>query len=135
MKRLVIMRGLPGSGKSTHAKELQGGVPTRVICSADDYFMKDGIYQFDPKQLGKAHEACKAKAHTAMLKSMSVVIIDNTNMQKWEFQDYIAFGMMYGYKIEKIVCGNLIDIKLYAERNTHGVPFESIKRMAERFEP
>jgi tRNA uridine 5-carbamoylmethylation protein Kti12 len=54
-KTLYIMRGVPGSGKSTLAKQLAEGDESKIF-STDDYWMKDGTYQFDPKMLGNAHE-------------------------------------------------------------------------------
>jgi len=49
------MRGIPGSGKSTTAKKLAG--ETGKIHSTDNYFMVDGVYQFNPKNLSENHEA------------------------------------------------------------------------------
>jgi tRNA uridine 5-carbamoylmethylation protein Kti12 len=45
-KTLIIMRGLPGSGKSTRARELQ---EKGVIHSTDTYFTNPltGEYEFD----------------------------------------------------------------------------------------
>jgi adenylate kinase family enzyme len=44
------MRGLPGSGKSTKAKELAG--EQGLVFSTDDFFMVNGKYIFDPKMIG-----------------------------------------------------------------------------------
>ena len=45
MKNTVyIIRGLQGSGKSTLAKKIASKSLDSVICSADDYFYKDGKY-------------------------------------------------------------------------------------------
>ena len=51
MKTLIILRGVPGCGKSTVAEVLSnnGKYP---VCTADDFFMKDGEYKWNPKQLG-----------------------------------------------------------------------------------
>ena len=46
-KKLIINRGIPGSGKSTSAKKL---APKEQIFSTDDYFMKNGKYIFDGKK-------------------------------------------------------------------------------------
>ena len=84
VKRAVIMRGLPGSGKSTLAKEIASGSKSFVICSADDFFMKDGEYVFNPKLLWKAHEICIKKFEANLKKETEIVILDNTNTKKWE---------------------------------------------------
>ncbi len=36
MKNLILLRGLPGSGKSTFAKTMWSEL---VVCEADDYFV------------------------------------------------------------------------------------------------
>ena len=59
------MRGLPGSGKSTHIKRmiqkyhgLVGGFSS-VVCSADNYFYRpDGTYDWSAKMLDNAHKWC-----------------------------------------------------------------------------
>ena len=57
MRRVIIMRGLPGSGKSTEAKSyiLTHGA---VVVSADDFFMVAGKYRYNPAKIGDAHVAC-----------------------------------------------------------------------------
>jgi adenylate kinase family enzyme len=52
-KELVLMRGLPGSGKSTKARKIAGEVG--VIYSTDDFFMIDGKYIYNPKLIGDYH--------------------------------------------------------------------------------
>ena len=44
MKNLYIVRGLPGSGKSTFARSI--AKPYQIF-EADQYFMKKGKYNFD----------------------------------------------------------------------------------------
>lgn len=131
MKRLTIMRGLPSSGKSTKAKELGG-----YICSADDFFVKDGVYTFDPKLISEAHAACRAKAMGAMALDVPHIIIDNTNTQKWEYEKYIRMANDFGYEVVIVDCGaGSCSFEELAERNVHRVPIETIKKMAARWEP
>lgn len=142
MSKLVIMRGVSGSGKSTRAKEIakmtKSAGQSVYICSADDYFIdrSSGRYEFDAKKLGGAHSWCKTKAETAMDLGVDVVIIDNTNTKRWEFQAYIELAEAFGYNVEIEKVGQLDEsnLKVYANRNKHGVSLDVIRKQAQRFE-
>ena len=54
VRELVLMRGLPGSGKSTKAKKIAG--ERGVIYSTDDFFMVNGEYKYNPKMIVEYHE-------------------------------------------------------------------------------
>jgi predicted kinase len=135
MKKLKIMRGLPGAGKTYTLQHIIDFI-SAVICSADDFFMRTGEYKFNPVEIGKAHVECQIKALRAMARGAELVIIDNTNTQKWEYMLYEAMAEIFGYEVEIVIVGghNPEDVALYAERNIHGVPFEAIQAMAERWE-
>lgn len=136
MPRLTILRGLPGSGKSRHVEREIDDLKA-VVCSADHFFLdKEGHYDFKPYLIAQAHEACKLKALRSMSSGKRHVIIDNTNTQEWEYKFYLVMAMIFGYSTDIIMIGttNPEDVKLYAERNMHGVPLETIQTMAERWE-
>jgi NEDD4-binding protein 2 len=96
---LVLLRGLPGSGKSFLARTLQEDNPSGVILSTDDYFYINGQYQFDVKYLGEAHEWNQNRAKEAFEKKVSPIIIDNTNLQAWEMKPYVALSQKHKYKV------------------------------------
>lgn len=50
MQLLTLIRGLPGSGKSTMAKFIAGDTDA-VHLEADMYFIKDGEYKFEQTQI------------------------------------------------------------------------------------
>lgn len=136
-KTLVILRGLPGSGKSSVVELLTAANPEAVVCSADHFFEKDGEYNFDPKLLPEAHGACLQKAKDAMEAGTPLVIVDNTNTQRWEFAEYTKAALESGYRVHELTVGRptkLTEVELCAKRNTHRVPKASIHRMSERFE-
>lgn len=133
MKKLIILRGLPGSGKSRLALQHEGA----VICSADHHFEKeDGTYDFNPAELGRAHMLCQFKALDAMSSGAPVVVIDNTNVRHWEYLIYQRMGDVFGYQQEVLPVGgrSYDDVREYAARNVHGVPEMKILEMAYRWE-
>lgn len=81
------MRGYPGSGKSTEAEKIEKEKDA-VICSADDFFIKDGKYTYDVENLGIAYSDCFDKFEAAINKGANV-IIDNTNLRVANFSKYI----------------------------------------------
>ena len=67
--KIYILRGCTGVGKSTHAKEKKKENPCgTIICSADDYFKKQGTYKNISGGIYKAHLKCQQKFLEAIKK-------------------------------------------------------------------
>lgn len=132
-KHLIIMRGLPGSGKSSKAKTLGIG---GVVYSTDDFFDVDGKYMFDPTKLKEYHEKNQHRTELAMRKGVTPIVIDNTNIMADHMKPYVKLGDMYGYKIsiEYPETDWAWDADQLASKNTHGVPKNSIQRMLDNFQ-
>lgn len=126
MKKLILLRGLPGSGKSTVAEYI-ASLNDAVICEADKFFIKDGIYQFDRNKLGLAHTWCKTKCRAAMANNRNV-IVSNTSTTEAEINPYVKMAEEYGYTVISLVVENR-----HNGVNQHGVPEESLVKMKERF--
>jgi len=101
-KILVIMRGLPGSGKSFTAKQVgKGG----VVYGSDDFFMvhdpKEGkkTYQFNEKLLGHAHLWNAGRVKAAMSKGISPIVVDNTNVKFEYAKPYVDAAREHGYEV------------------------------------
>lgn len=144
---MIILVGVPGCGKSSWAKEfIEGEMATlndnpryfnAVICSADEGHMVDGVYKFDPAKAPMAHAECLNKFIRAIVsKSVTHVIVDNTNISKWERMNYEQAAANVGANIVYQVwrCETIEQIKLCAGRNSHGVPVGVIADMALRFD-
>lgn len=102
-KVMFIMRGLSGSGKSTIVSIIKSVYKNVVTCSADDYFYRDdGPYVFDKKSLGPAHESCRQKAKRACQNMVPIVVIDNTNVRRWEIKFYTELASAHGYVSVKV---------------------------------
>lgn len=117
---IVLVRGLPGSGKSTHALSLESQGYSHF--EADMYLIVDGKYVYDKSKIRQAHDWCFISAKTALEKGLNVVV-SNTFIKKWEMQRYIDIG--YPFQI----------VKMNGKwKNIHGVPQETIDSMAHAME-
>jgi predicted kinase len=132
---MVIMRGLPGSGKSSLARILARNLSPNLICSADSYFeTKDG-YQFSKDRLSAAHAACLERAED-IVSYGGTVIIDNTNSRRSEYQKYIDLADENNYDIYiiEIACRDREQVRIFSERTTHMVPHKNLIQMLMRWE-
>jgi len=118
---LHIVRGLPGSGKTTFAKTLGC-----AHFEADMYFMRNGAYQFDGSVIRQAHNWCQASVRECVDREMDVVV-SNTFTTLKEMQFYLDLG-----------CGFKVDIKVHRcaviYGSIHDVPEASITKMKNRFQ-
>lgn len=176
MSKVVILRGLPGAGKSTHAKKLienlgqnaNGKVRVKRalcdtvdwaevwICSADDFFIDEhGVYKFNRNKIAEAHRVCMASFVTAVTwqamscgncaddgRGSDLIIVDNTNIHRWEYMPYVSVAEAFGHEVEIVEVWpglNYDSGQRYAEltaaRNTHNVPRETVVRMYREWEP
>ena len=131
MKNLYLLRGIPGAGKSTLAKQLGD-----AHFEADSYFMIDGEYQFDPTKLRKAHEWCQGQVELDMIQNhvtygldSSDIVVSNTFTQEWEMKNYYSLAETYGYRVFSIIVENR-----HGGVNEHGVPEDKLQIMKDRFE-
>jgi predicted kinase len=121
MTKLYIVRGIPGSGKSTFAQSL--GVPH---FEADMFFIRNGEYKFDRDLLGGAHSWCYQNVKAKMVQGIDVVV-SNTFTRISEFSHYIRQAEKLGVEV--------IVYRMTGEyQNIHNVPKGIIQVMKDRFE-
>jgi predicted kinase len=132
-KILTLVRGLPGSGKSTFANTITNKFS---ICEADKFFYdKEGNYNFDGSKLREAHKWCREQVEIRMKDNQineqfyPHIVVSNTFTQQWEMDIYFGLANQYGYKVFTIIVENRHD-----GVNTHGVPAEKLEQMRNRFE-
>jgi adenylate kinase family enzyme len=132
-KVLTLVRGVPGSGKSTFANFIWNSY---VICEADQFFVgEDGVYRFDGSKIKEAHKWCRDKVETFMKDNIvneqyySDIVVSNTFTQEWEMEEYYKLAEKYGYIVFSIIVENR-----HGGVNEHGVPADKLEQMKKRFE-
>jgi predicted kinase len=126
MKTLTLLRGLPGSGKSTFAKSLGG-----EHIEADMFFVdgETGEYKFDATKLKYAHNWCGDVVETWMEDGLKKIVVSNTFTQEWEMNEYFELAKKYGYMVFSIIVENR-----HGGINEHNVPEEKLEQMKHRFQ-
>lgn len=122
MKKLILIRGCSGSGKSTFAELLSDNV-----ISADDYFMVNNVYQFDCNKLGAAHKQCYDRVVTSMRNGEQQIVVANTFCTEKEMEPYIELASTMGYSVFSVIVENR-----HGGTNVHNVPLERVKKQEQR---
>jgi adenylate kinase family enzyme len=129
MKNLILLRGLPGSGKSTVADLIGAKGAGYAHFEADMFFMQDGVYKFDASKLQLAHNWCMIQTEKAMADDTSIIIVSNTFTQNWEMDFYYEKAKYYDYRVMSLVVENR-----HNGVNQHGVPEDKLEIMKNRFQ-
>ena len=135
-KVLILMRGIPGSGKSSLATQISRDF-NGVVQSADTFFInKFGIYDFRPELLVEAHANCQKETRKWAERETKVIIVDNTNLESWEMEPYAKIAKENGYYLILVEPKTpwRYNSRKCSQLNSHGIPWEKIEACRARFE-
>jgi tRNA uridine 5-carbamoylmethylation protein Kti12 len=137
---VIVMRGLPGSGKTTFANQMVAAANEKgfraVICSADRFFIEaDGVYRYRRDRLADAHEFCQDQFDIAMAiddrddeNYADIVIIDNTSIRQFEYGHYrrAALRGRHEFTAYVMVCHGEDEALRQNARSVHYIPNSTV---------
>jgi predicted kinase len=142
-KVLWILRGLPGSGKSSVAQNL---FVVDAIFEADQFWYDEaGNYNFNADRLPEAHEWCQKQVEARMEHDiedakegiifegqsdfvLSEIVVSNTTTTEKEIEPYLELARKYDYKVVSLIVENR-----HGNKSIHNVPEEVMEKMKNRF--
>jgi len=130
LKKVYILRGVSGSGKSSFVKKF---LPKNVIIhSTDKFFYKGKRYVFNLKKLSFYHQKNFDNFLENLKKGKKVIVIDNTNLLCEFVRPYIETAKKYGYKVI------LVDFiprgrEFHYKRNIHNIPLKVISNQIKNY--
>jgi len=135
-KQLILMQGIPGSGKSVTADALRDLLGA-CIYSTDTFWEQGEGYNFDASKLTAAHEWNQSRVARAMAGGVQVIIIDNTNIKRRDAKHYQVMAAEHDYQVSVIRVETPIDVCIARQADRpedRRVPEEIIRRMCNQME-
>lgn len=129
MEALILLRGLPGAGKSLLATVLseKGRWPA---FSVDDYFTEaeTDSYEFRFNENHLAYSLCEENTRKAMARRISKIVVHNTFTLAWEMERYFKMAAENNYTVFVATVENY-----HGGKNCHGISAEQLTKMAEKY--
>jgi len=127
MNTLILVRGLPGSGKTTFVANMMTGDSFEFSA---DYFMYADGQEFDPARLAECHKKCQDAVRAVLSEnSNATVFVHNTFTQTWEMEPYFEIADETDTLVHTIVVENR-----HGNSSVHNVPENTMSRMRQRFD-
>jgi len=126
-QKLILVRGLPGSGKTTFAKKYVNEHENFSLMESDMFFSNGIEYKFDKAGLASAHAWCALQTYCLINRGANVIVC-NTFTLPSECAPYYVIADKLDIDLElKTMTGTY--------QNIHEVPEEIIELMRIRFVP
>lgn len=122
-RKVFIVRGVPGSGKTTLAKGIAKKYNTEEF-EADHYLLNsEGKYEYDKNKLARAHSKCITEGFKHLQRNNTVVFA-NTFIHKSDIEFYAKYMKEQGIKAEVYIIQSN-----FAGKSLHNVPEEAVEKM------
>lgn len=127
MNKLFLVRGLPGSGKSTFALTLADAIGAYTFEADHYHYTDDGVYDWKPENVHKAHSYCQWCTEMSM-RGGKTVVVSNTFTTEKELKPYLDLAKQYHYHVTTLIVEGR-----HGNPSVHGVPQETLDKMRNRF--
>jgi tRNA uridine 5-carbamoylmethylation protein Kti12 len=136
---VVILRGMPGSGKTSFARFMKLYATSRGLsarrCSADRYFDRLTGFNFNAAELSEAHQQCKQRFDDFIQAGVDVVIVDNTNIRRDEFEYYQTHARCIRFcQVVSFICTSVHEAVWLNSRSLHKLPDNAVHRRFYEYE-
>lgn len=128
MPNLYLIRGLPGSGKSTFALTLANAIGAYNFEADHFHEDADGNYVWRPENVANSHAQCQRAVRHIMTSNRKDIIVSNTSTTEKELKPYLDLAAENGYSVTTLVVENR-----HGNKSIHGVPEETMTKMRNRF--
>ena len=126
---LYIVRGLPGSGKSTFAKSLSRALNCPHF-EEDMWLFTKGHYYWTPERFEIAVETCLRETELAMLNyNVNAIVVSNVFETEDMLEPYATLAKKHDWPVTYLVAENR-----RGGVNIHNVPDEALDQMKAEFQ-
>ncbi len=127
---LILLRGLPGCGKTTLANLLSENGKYPVL-SVDDFFTdaSTGNYNFEFDKNHIAYKTCEQNTLAKVKAGVEKIFIANTFTHQWEMQPYIDIANKHQYMLFVITVENR-----HGSKSIHNITEVQMMKMKEKYQ-
>lgn len=124
--KLIMIRGIPGSGKSTMARGMIERGEADSHYEPDMFYSRTGTYVWYAEEVFEAHAWCMQNIRRDLIAGKRVVMA-HTFIKCWEIQKYAQIAKELGLKYEVIEANGCY-------QNLHQCPEHVLNHMRESWE-
>ena len=133
---LIVLRGLPGSGKSTFTENLLNLDITGQVISNDNLRKIGNNYSYIMEDNNKIYQENNKKLLELIKKKEKLIIIDNCNLNSNMLDYYAELSKKYDYRYYQLSFDKPNRNQLYIsfKNSTNGISFSSYKSLYSKYQ-